>query len=846
MAEDGSVVIRVRFETGDVDQGVDEIEAGCRRAGQAASRLRKDAARRWRMVSAEKASGTLDSLAKSASGAARAADGLDTARTETAFSGLERSTAGAAEGLTSADTALGALGLALAGGYRRAALFGTGVQALTALVAGLGGTIREGMESLAQCDREASAALSSLKSSLSGVQGALITAFAPIASAVAPQLSRLCSMLVTAANYVAMFFAILGGRSTYKRAVIGASGAAAGISAVSQAAGAATASVLGLDGAVRVASVSTDELGNKSAQAISAADDAARNTAGSIEAIGKAAKKTVRNLSGLDEMNIWKVKEGSSGGGSGGSGGGSGAGGGLDIQDGGGITFDEVPIDQAFAEKVGWLQENFDHILTAAQAVGAAILTWRVARSLGVGLESTLGLTAAVGGAVLAVKGTMDAWTKGTDLGSLIEMLGGTALAAGGLTAAFGITGGAVGAFTGGVGMLLAAMREWIATGKITNAGLGGMEGGILTVGGALALLTGTWIPLAVAAAVGLVTAAVARWDELKKWTVERFTAIKTWLTSCWESIRRSVSEKAEQIKTAVREKFEAVRTAITEKVTDAWRRVQEKFEQIRLAVTEKVSGAWEAVQEKFEAIRAAVADKLTATRQTALDIFDGVQQGIADKIEGAKTAVKNAVEKIKSFFNFSWSLPKIKLPHFSVTGKFSLNPPSIPHFSVDWYARGGIVDGATLIGAGEAGREAIIPLERHTQWLDAVAERLAARLGRLEPTVGLEETAERLGQLAAAIDRLGLSIRNVPVPVLASGTVIPPRAAYSEGAVQGLVDTAERLRQLLLSGRDQTRGEAQYTFIARMNGRDIFREVIAEGKLAQSRTGKNPFDLGA
>ena len=80
-----------------------------------------------------------------------------------------------------------------------------------------------------------------------------------------------------------------------------------------------------------------------------------------------------------------------------------------------------------------------------------------------------------------------------------------------------------------------------------------------------------------------------------------------------------------------------------------------------------------------------------------------------------------NAVEKIKGFFNFEWELPKIKLPHFSIQGHFSLNPPSVPHLAVDWY-RKAMQDGmiltsptifpaanGTLRGFGDAGPEAVV-----------------------------------------------------------------------------------------------------------------------------------------
>ena len=96
---------------------------------------------------------------------------------------------------------------------------------------------------------------------------------------------------------------------------------------------------------------------------------------------------------------------------------------------------------------------------------------------------------------------------------------------------------------------------------------------------------------------------------------------------------------------------------------------------------------------------------------------FDDIKRGIQEKIENARDKVHDAIEKMKSFFNFSWELPRIKLPHFSISGNFSLNPPSIPHFSVDWYAKAMetpyLLTSPTvmqtpygMVGAGEAGNE--------------------------------------------------------------------------------------------------------------------------------------------
>ena len=137
-------------------------------------------------------------------------------------------------------------------------------------------------------------------------------------------------------------------------------------------------------------------------------------------------------------------------------------------------------------------------------------------------------------------------------------------------------------------------------------------------------------------------------------------------------------------------------------------------WEKVKSAASSAVS--W--ISGKFDSLKGAL-DK-------AKSKFNEIQKTISDKMQAAQKAVKSAIDKIKGFFDFDWSLPKIKLPKIGVSGKFSIDPPSAPKFTIKWNAEGGVLNkptifgaiGNTFLGGGEAGKEAIAPIDVLQQYV--------------------------------------------------------------------------------------------------------------------------------
>lgn len=167
-----------------------------------------------------------------------------------------------------------------------------------------------------------------------------------------------------------------------------------------------------------------------------------------------------------------------------------------------------------------------------------------------------------------------------------------------------------------------------------------------------------------------------------------------------------------------------------------------QNWDTIKAKAVEIWSNITSTVSEKVSALRDGIQEKFNAAKETATSIFEEIKSGITEKIEAAKNKVHEAIETLKGYFDFQWELPKIKLPHFSISGSFSLNPPSVPSFGIEWYKKGGIMNDPTVFGfnpltgkamvGGEAGAEAIAPIDTLKQYIsEAVASAFAAILSQ-------------------------------------------------------------------------------------------------------------------
>ncbi len=533
---------------------------------------------------------------------------------------------------------------------------------------------KEGIQNMAKHSGDFNSKMSEMKSATATLKASLGALAAPIVSAVVPAIVTLCNWLTTAVNKINMFISALCGKSTWTRA--------------------------------------------KKQQV---------DYAKSLNSTAAAAKKAARALQGFDELNVINSNSDSDSG-----------------KTGNDAEFEEVALTEKDFAWVKRIKKAFESILPVVVAIGAALLAWKIASFLtdlmkvNPLLGTILSVIAVIAGLVLAVVNYFHMWNEGVDWQGLIGYIVGVALAFGGLYALFGpfVAGifliiASVAGFilalkdisenglnaknttlllvsalglVAGVFMTLGATAAVIVTGLLLiSAGIAdvmqngvNLKNGLLIVSGvflSVAAVAGATVGAIAALIAGLVLAVAADWDNFKKTVWE---PIKKWFKEMWSNFVESG------------EGFKKMLDGIVKFISGVF------------------SGDWEKAWEGIKEIFGGAWDGIVGLLKASANLIIGILNTVYNFVCGVVNAIINGINKI-SFTTPDW----LNYLHDGWGGQtfggFNLQP--IQPIDIPYLANGGITTGSTLANIGEAGREAVLPLENNLGYLEPLADMIASKM---------------------------------------------------------------------------------------------------------------------
>lgn len=531
----------------------------------------------------------------------------------------------------------------------------------------------EGIQNMAKYSSEFNGKMSEMASATATLKNSIGALTAPIISALTPAIVTLCTWLTNAINAMNRFIAAISGKSTWTKA--------------------------------------------KKQQV---------DYAASLDKTAGSAKKAAGALAAFDDLNV--LQKNDSGSGSGGSSGASGSG------------YEEVPLTQKDFEWVKNVKKVFEAILPIVLAIAAALLTWKIASFLTdlLTMSTVLGTIVSwlvvIAGFALTIYSLFDMWTNGVDWENLIGYIVGASLAVGGLYALFGPMVAGIALIVISIAGLITALHDirenglnaqntclllvsafglvvgtFMAFGAVAASVVAGillivagiadlinngvnLKNGILIVAGVFTslLLTAGVVVASIAALIaGLVLAIVADWDNFKRTVLEPIVE--------WGLVMLS---NFTQIGDGIKEIFSGITTFLKGVFTGDWKM------------------AWTGIKTFF----VGVWDVIVGCLKSSVNFVIGALNTAYNAICGVINACISAINKI-SFTVPDW-VPGLGGKQFGGFNLQKIQPVNIPYL-----ANGGITTGATIAKIGEAGREAVLPLENNTGWMDDLASKLASKM---------------------------------------------------------------------------------------------------------------------